>query len=682
MRILGTVFGILTLLLASFYTIAFTQFGNDFLKPTIEKKIQESSSANIKLDSFKLRLGTIETTLSLDDSAKVSVMGVYSLLTQTFNLDYTATLLQLKQSGLNLDEKIDFKGKILGTPKNFEANGSGLLFGSNARFLAHIKEYKPLDMELDAKGLHIDKILHFLGKPAYAKGILNAIVSMKEKNGKALLTYDANANSTLFKQDFNITLPQDFDLQGKSDAIIEDGMVHIVSNIKTPIAKLDAKNSIYDIDSNIFMSDFDIDIPSLLKLEPIVGQQLHGSVKIDGETKIIQGKIDHLDLNLKGFGGEVVAKIANNKADADIKNLKLSQLLKVVGQDAYADGKLNGNIKLTDLAKLEADAKLAITDGTLNSTLIKELASIELPKNSTFTLNADANIKDDNVNFKSNIDSSFAKISKFDGSYNLGAALLKADYLLNVDNLKKISFLTGAELNGKADIIGTLNQNKQDFSTEAIAKIFKEDIKLAFADNILNVKLDNFAITELTDLLGYDRFYEGAGALNADYNTKTKVGKYHIAINDGKLLANQFTNLVATFGGLDLTSEVYNNSYLKGNIIQNIIDYTLFMEAKRSKLQIDKGTLDSTNQALDAPFMLAVEKTDINGHIGGTTKQPQVSINSSKYLQEKAIKKLDKLFGGKQEPQDSNQTVETTTQSEKEQKRQKKAETFLKLFGQ
>ena len=76
--IIGTL-SLTLILLVLAYTLAFTSFGNNLLKPTIQAKINESSPLPIELSEFTLNMSSFKILLKLDHENTILAEGTYSL---------------------------------------------------------------------------------------------------------------------------------------------------------------------------------------------------------------------------------------------------------------------------------------------------------------------------------------------------------------------------------------------------------------------------------------------------------------------------------------------------------------------------------------------------------------------------------------------------------------------------
>ncbi|AII14773.1 hypothetical protein CIG1485E_0935 [Campylobacter iguaniorum] len=828
MKILAYVFAIFVALFTLIYAVLFSSAGNKLLKPYIENYATQKSGIPIKLSSFTLTSSTLNTTININQDLNLDINASFNLFSQSFDMSYKLSAATLKNFGLNWAKEVSLSGNANGKLKNFIANGSGIVAGSDIKFSSRVLDFAPKELKLDAKGLNIDELLVLANQKPYATGKLNLVadIAYKDQNqsGNAkLMTVSSYLNSKLIKDDFNITLPANFALNLSSDIAIQNQIVHAKTVLSTPIAVAAALNTLYDMDKNEITSDFNLGIPNLAKLEPIIKQKLNGEILLKGNAKAVQGKLDYLDADIKGLGGTVSAKLKDSQIDAQIKNLKLSQILKLASIAPLADGDINGIVKInelnepalmsgtanlqiskanlksselnkiidsslksnidfalntninidkglvksnsslnsdllqvstlnanydlntknsnislkadvSDLGKfkeiinqelngklsLQADAKLkadklenlnllsnafggeikaslqgqnlkasvknaslhdlfvltnqkplgdgvinadinlstidiknlngngvlSITNGKLNQKNMSELLGKEFPKNVEFSLNSKPNFTNSIVYFSSNLNSNLAKITKFDGEFDINKNILNANYIANIANLSSLEFITGAKLNGELNANGKVKFDK-NLQATLNSKLFRSELKSSLNDNLINLNIDKFAIADLLKMLGYAQFYEGSGNLKANYDLSTQKGKFDADILEGKLSKSELTNTVSLILNRDITSEVYKNGYIKGDINQNLVTFKEQMSSPKSDINVTKGTINLATKALNIPIDMNVEKTDISVKITGTTQNPKYDAKSN-YLQNKIEKGLEKLLGGKE----------------------------------
>jgi hypothetical protein len=160
--------GVLVTLFIAVYVVAFTSFGNGLLKPLIEEQIQEQAQLDAKLETFILRLGSLEILLALDGYNKISLKGDFSLLSQSFDLLYDVTFKRLsslsKLAQADLSGSFHTNGIIIGDIDTIAIKGESDVASSDTRYAIDILELEPQSVLATIKGLQVEELLSMLGQ--------------------------------------------------------------------------------------------------------------------------------------------------------------------------------------------------------------------------------------------------------------------------------------------------------------------------------------------------------------------------------------------------------------------------------------------------------------------------------------------------------------------------------------
>ncbi|NLK67231.1 MAG: hypothetical protein GX282_07145 [Campylobacteraceae bacterium] len=837
MRVLKFLGVLVVLFLITVYVVAFTGFGNNLVKPYIEKTAKEKTGYDVKLSKFDLKLGKVDIIASINDEINANLKGNYWLFSQSFDLSYELDIKNLKSFGVELDEPMGLAGQVRGKAKDFGVNGVGKLLDSDVRFLASIKEFKPFNVDLDAKGLNLTKALALANQPAFVSGHLDALANIKNGVGTANISSKDAVISKNGLKDINITIPENIALGLNSDIVFENNVVTANSKIESKLGNLEALKTIYNLNSKELESDFNLDILNLANLEPFTKQKLAGSLKADGFVKIAENKLKFVDFNLNGFGGEVKTHLENSVLSADINSIEISEILGVIAMPKAVFGVVDGKVKIDDINNLDnikGNAILSVKDGKVEPSGFKKLTNLEFPKDNSFSLNSDTKIENGVVNsssslisnlfkvekvdavydlksknlkadfianvddlaklkeftkktlkgdlkangsvamannaltslnldiktlggaitansngknlnakvanlnlddifgligqnalasglitadvalssidvknlngtaklslansvlnekelskmlnkefpkgvklkadadiniassvasFVTKIDSDLANLTKFDGSFNINSGALKADYEALVNDLSKLAFATGKKMNGSLKANGNIDKKADNLVINLYSDLFNGNFKANLTNENLVATFDKFQILELTRMLDFGEFYKGIGDLDFKYNINNKLGNFNLDINEGQLTKSEFTNVVSLLTQRDITKEIFNNSWVKGTINNELINFNAHLKAPKMEVNATSASLNTKTSKINIPVAINIEKTDLSGTITGTTSKPKVDIKSN-YLEQKLDKALgkglDKLLGTQK---DGNSTEPAT----------------------
>ena len=584
-------------------------------------------------------------------------------ITSDFNVDIAnlAALEPIIKQKLNGSIKVAGNTKIANGAMEFlDAKINGL----GGEILASLK-----DNELNAniKNLKLAQALSLAGLAPLANSDISGTAKITNLNDTKKIKGSANltlSRGVLNHKQMNALLGSDlssdvsFNAQNKLE--IASGTLNFDSVLNSPVIEnLGAKGSY-----TLANGDAKIDLAGkIADLGAIFGSGAKSPANIKANVGLKAGELSDGDIDIKGFGGEILAKIKGKALNANIKNIKAEQVLAMTTFGSLFNGEVNAELSLDglNLQNLNGRGELSVKNGVFNAAAMSKLLETEFPENVKFSLNFKPTFTNSVAYFSSNFASDIANISKFDGSYNLQKNALDAAYSANVSDLSKLSFLTGVALYTPLNVSGKIASTNQAINASANSDIFGSNTDITFKSGVLNANMKNAKIEQILKALGYEQFYIGSTNMTFDYNTASKLGEFNANILNAHLAKTGLTELISSvLGGRDITTEVYENGVVKGTIKGDIITFDANMHSKRSDINIKQASINTKSKALNIPVSANYEKTDIGIDITGTTEAPKYAL-SSQYLQQKAeqgVEKLiDKAFKGNDEKADKAKDI-------------------------
>lgn len=617
------------------------------------KLLGKQVAATTRLKSALANLSAKNTSYNFENGEIIS----------DFNLDI-ANLAALEPI---IKQKLNGSIKVVGNTKI--ANGAmefldAKINGLGGEILASLK-----DNELNAniKNLKLAQALSLAGLAPLANSDISGTAKItnlsdtKKIKGSANLTL---SNGVLNHKQMNALLGSDlssdvsFNAQNKLE--IASGTLNFDSVLNSPVIEnLGAKGSY-----TLANGDAKIDLAGkIADLGAIFGSGAKSPVNIKANVGLKAGELSDGDIDIKGFGGEILAKVKGKALNANIKNIKAEQVLAMTTFGSLFNGEVNAELSLDglNLQNLNGRGELSVKNGVFNAAAMSKLLETEFPENVKFSLNFKPTFTNSVAYFSSNFASDIANISKFDGSYNLQKNALDAAYSANVSDLSKLSFLTGVALYTPLNVSGKIASTNQAINASANSDIFGSNTDITFKSGVLNANMKNAKIEQILKALGYEQFYIGSTNMTFDYNTASKLGEFNANILNAHLAKTGLTELISSvLGGRDITTEVYENGVVKGTIKGDIIAFDANMHSKRSDINVKQASINTKSKALNIPVSANYEKTDIGIDITGTTEAPKYAL-SSQYLQQKAeqgVEKLiDKAFKGNDEKADKAKDI-------------------------
>ncbi|QKG29555.1 hypothetical protein [Campylobacter sp. RM16187] len=620
MRILAVILGLIILLLFGSYIIAFTDFGNGIVKPYVENIIKEKSGFNVKFDKFQIRPTTIDIATNINSEINAKVEGELSLFSQSLDLKYSVVVDNLVSLGVELKEKMLFSGTVKGKFSDFNANGAGNLLGSNLKFAANLKDYKPLALILDAKNIELDKALALANQPIYANGKIDITANIADEGGKPNGTANIDilnikTNNALIAKDFNVTLPSNFSVNGAIKANIKDWLVNAKTAFVAPIAVAGSENTIYDINSQTLSSDFRVMIDDLTKFEPIINQKITGTLNIKGNTIVTKNQLKNFEADMNGFGGSVKAVLNNDKLTAKINSLRLEELIKVAAMPAFASAVISGDAILNDIKNtknISGSIKLTASNGKLNPSEFKKLTNLDIASGVNFNLNANADVKNGEAKFDANFLSNLLNLKDLKGSYDIDKKALASKFSLNVEDLAKLESIVGQKLSGKVDINGDVSTiNNQLKSLNIDGNALGGNIKANLKDEKLTANLNSLLLKDIFILIGSKPLANAT--INADVNLngfdmKNLNGTAKVNIKDGLIYEAEMSKMLEKKlpAGLKFSANSDINlqkSVANFDVLANLLSSN---NTNLIALKNTKGSFDINQNSLKSVFELDI----------------------------------------------------------------------------
>ena len=584
-------------------------------------------------------------------------------ITSDFNVDIAnlAALEPIIKQKLNGSIKVAGNTKIANGAMEFlDAKINGL----GGEILASLK-----DNELNAniKNLKLAQALSLAGLAPLANSDISGTAKItnlsdtKKIKGSANLTLSSGVlNHKQMNALLGSDLSSDVSFNAQNKLEIASGTLNFDSVLSSPVIEnLGAKGSY-----TLANGDAKIDLAGkIADLGAIFGSGAKSPAIIKANVGLKAGELSDGDIDIKGFGGQIIAKVKGKALNANIKNIKAEQVLAMTTFGSLFNGEVNAELSLDglNLQNLNGRGELSVKNGVFNAAAMSKLLETEFPENMKFSLNFKPTFTNSVAYFSSNFASDIANISKFDGSYNLQKNALDAAYSANVSDLSKLSFLTGVALYTPLNVSGKIASTNQAINASANSDIFGSNTDITFKSSVLNANMKNAKIEQILKALGYEQFYIGSTNMTFDYNTASKLGEFNANILNAHLAKTGLTELISSvLGGRDITTEVYENGVVKGRVTGDIITFDANMHSKRSDINVKQASINTKSKALNIPVSANYEKTDIGIDITGTTDAPKYAL-SSQYLQQKAeqgVEKLiDKAFKGNDEKADKAKDI-------------------------
>ncbi len=647
-KLLVTLLILVGLLFGGGYFLAFTQNGNDILKPFVNSYLkQKVKGADIKIDSFTLKPNHIVATATINGMAKANVDGDFDIAKKSFDAIYSLKADKIEAQNIKIDEKIYIKGKAVGDIKKALIFGVGKVAGSDIEYKLDLIDTKPQNITAKIDRANLAKLLSLAGQKPYASGVVNLVAnipSLDEKNlkGSAKLSIvSGRVNSKIINKDFNIKLPKDTTFNLNSDAKLDKESIFVNAKALTSLANLFIKNLHYNLKSNSLKTPYTLDIKDLSKLNSLANMKLRGEFKASGKVSL-KGKNLIATANSKSFGGNLDLVYSGDKAVATLKSVTTKSIFYKLGLQNYTDAKLSGEVDIKSIKKLNGKFKL-VADGVNRKVDLKRMYNFDIDRDIKYHLTSNGTLQNQKVFAIAEIKNSFGDIKLKDIVYNLKAGSLNSKYELYVDKLSKLNYITKQKLVGDLKVVGDIKKAK-DFIITGHTNKFNGSEEFKLVNNLLSATVKGAKLTGIQKTLSYPLMLEADADANLKYDLKSSSGDVSVVMSGAKMLPNKLTKILKGLGGTDLSAEHYNDTKLDAKLSKKLIDFNFHAISKSVTLKINHGKVFQPTGKLDATLEVKANKNNLKLKISGTTSNPKIGLDSSfikDNLKAKAKEKLE-----------------------------------------
>lgn len=367
MKVLWWLVGIIALAIILIYTVVFTTFGNNLMRPILQSEVQKKTMLPAKLTVFELSLHHIKIHLDIDKSNSVDIGGTYSFLFKNINLLYNVHLGDLKAldtlAKTKLQGAFDLNGTVTGDKDNLKINGKTNIAKSDTTFALNVRDLKPKSLTAAVEHLNLATLLAMVNQPHYADAIVDVhakIPNLSEDKLDGTVQTDITKgllDSKYLSKAYKFKNMPRINFTAKTVSLLTNSMINTKTDIKSNLATLTVKNATFNVEKGSLVSDYTVKILDLSKLYFVTNRPLQGAVTASGEIE----KDKHLKVTVNSniFGGKVDAVLKDSQLQANLHGLNTIPLLHMLTYPTIFDSKVDATLAYNTVKQV----------GTLKGTL-------------------------------------------------------------------------------------------------------------------------------------------------------------------------------------------------------------------------------------------------------------------------------------------------------------------------
>jgi len=655
MKYLTWLIGALVAILATIYVVAFTGFGNSIVGPIIESKIKEQTKLDSKLEVFSLSMNDFKIVLQLNKNNTIEAQGTYSLFSQSFNIKYKVDLKELKTlqplTSAQLQDSFFTDGTVIGDTKLFTVVGKSDVAKSKTDYKIIMADMNPSSIIAKVDKADLASLLHMLNQKSYASADVNLNVNFKnvtphKLDGDILLiTQNGKLNSTVMKQDFNITIPSTA-FAMNLNAKLKGDDVDYTYILNSNLAKITSEGNVVPEPLHV-KAKYALHVKELAVLKPITSADIRGKLNLKGnvvgnkDKMIIDGKSDLASSNTT-FSA-VLHDFAPKSVDADIKSLKLQKLLYMVKQPHYADALFDMNVKITnaDPKNLNGTVTSKITKGLVDSKYVTKAYKFKsrMPR-TTFSAATYTTLNKNSIDTKVNFISNLANFDITKAHFDTKDASLKSDYNVKVHNLDRLYFATQKHLKGALAANGELKKAKDlDFTLLSNIAGGKLDAKLHNDDFVAN--LNALQTLDILDMLLYPKVLKSSIDGKLVYNLADSKGDFKGFITKGEFTRNQVLDLTKQYAHIDLYKQRFKGD-VDAKINKEKIIASLELKSNSSSIVTKNTKINSKANTIDSKIEINANGNPLTITLKGNINKPKIGIDAKQIIKKEATKAIKK----------------------------------------
>ena len=638
------------------YFILFTQYGNDFLKPYVENKINSYLSIPITLDTFVLRHNRFNIDLSSTKGVTFKSSGTFSLFSQDINGILTMYVNNFpppknRKNNSLVDPELKIESVVKGKFNNFKINTVSKIKDGNLRADFYVIGFRLLKFDIDGEKIDLASLLIFMKKRPYADGEVDIRANIS--NNFPIVTGNmvidlirGDLRKNLIKEDFGITLPP---TAFNANLNVNFNGRNAIHNFKLFSNKgtIESKGST-DLKTRNLDASYKVNIKNLGALTPIFSTPLYGSLQTNGNLKL-NNSINHSFLRLEGITNFALGNTKYivllrdfsviNSLVLKINNMSIENVLYSLGKPKFMKGRLNTDVDLVSV--------LSDTNGTYKHSIVGYIDGVELAKL--------LNIKSPNISIKSDVNTIFSNgsgvlnlnlasdigtLSIQNGMIRLKDLYAKFLYKINFNNLKKLAFITPIPLNGALNLKGDFEYKDSNIDLNFYSPLFNGEVEGSYNGNDIVLNMKDVESGLILKMLGYSNFLNSNVNATLNFNTLKNHGNFSVVSSKGYFENNEFSSLLQNILKFDFLKEAFSIIKANGLINGKEIQAQMLASNTNTNIKFSPIKIDLSKNLIDSNWDVNFRGLSLQGEIKGAIANPTIALNKGKTINSN-INKLD-----------------------------------------
>jgi hypothetical protein len=371
---------------------------------------------------------------------------------------------------------------------------------------------------------------------------------------------------------------------------------------------------------------------------------LHGDIK--GDPLHL-----HVDAQGKALNAEItLACIYTPKTIKDL-SLKLDKIssqkvMLLAGEEPLLAGTFSLDAQIAHLSDFQKRGvvKVLLHRSGVYLQTIKTNYDLQLPDDLMLSANLEIELEDAEHHFKGKVDSTLGEIHFINGRYIEASRELNTEYLLSIDELSKVQFITKKKFIGPFKASGEIAYH-DGVRFDGLSHSLDGEINYYYEKEDLEASFKDVSLWKLFKTMHYPPIMIGDISGKVEYDLKEDIALLNLRSHQLRFRDSAMTRKIFATSGVNFADELFTHAIFTSSIEDGIVSYDFRAENRASYLSLNDAKMDATENTISANFSLKMQGEELSGNIYGSLKSPKVDVDIGKYVEFKATKEIDAFFG-------------------------------------
>jgi len=351
-------------------------------------------------------------------------------------------------------------------------------------------------------------------------------------------------------------------------------------------------------------------------------------LKVEGAGSLFDGKTTYSFIRTP-------KRLENLKID--LNEVNATQLLTFLRYKTLLEGYMDIEMEFDYYTPYQKQGSSIVS---MKKALIPEVSS-EIP----FSL--DAKIIFDHLvhDFNADLYSDVGKLRIANGHYNRSAALLTADYGLQIKELAYFEEFLKHKFIGVFNTAGSLKYEQDELVVNGDTTHLEGLVEYQYKKNQIEFNFQSVSLEKILQQLAFPALLSSRVYGTASYDLKNEIVLVNTELKKTRFRRTKMADMLYQYTGVDILKDEYNDSVFSAAYEDPVLTSYLRINNGRNHLYLNDTRMNAKTNGISSDFEVKLDGEEFFGEIYGTLENPQVNLDMSKLFKYQLNKKIENFFG-------------------------------------